>query len=89
MLLYGGINVSWDIRTTKTPPFHITKMGAKVGVLHNAATFASSLLVVVGLFNEHVRQIAGDTVVPLLLAGGSGLLVTLSEICPYKPGKGE
>lgn len=89
MLLYGGINLLWDIRTTKTPPFHITKISGKVGVLHNAATFASSLLVMVGLFDERVRQLAGDTVVPLLLAGFSGLLVTLSEICPYKPSKGE
>lgn len=84
---YAATNILWDIRTDRTPGFHVSDLGGKVGVLFNAATFASSLLVLLSVFDADVRKIAGDAVVPLLIAGFSGVFVALGEICPYKPDK--
>lgn len=83
--LYVAINVVWDVRTSRTPPFHVAVLTSKLSVLYNAATFTSSLLIVIATVSPNVRKVAGDTVIPLLLAGLSGVFVALSEICPYKP----
>jgi hypothetical protein len=87
ILAYCGINILWDIRTTKTPAFHVTRLNGKVSVLHNAATFTSSFMIIVGMFDPNVGKLAGETMIPLLLAGLSGIIVTIGEICPYKPSR--
>lgn len=60
-------------------------LSRKLSVVYNAATFTGSLLVIISTFSPAVRKVAGDTVIPLLLAGFAGIIVALSEICPYKP----
>lgn len=86
VLLYLAINVIWDIRTPHTEPFHIAHLGSKkTQTLFSAASFASSLLILVGLLDKDTMRVAGDTFVPIMLAGFSGVLFGVSEICPYKP----
>lgn len=84
ILVYLTVNVVWDIRSSRTPPFHIAQLSAKTTVAFNAASFTSSLLIVMGLFDKKVMQLAGDTMLPLVLAALSGILFSLAELCPYK-----
>ena len=81
---YTIINLVWDITSKKTEVFQFGHLDRKINVLYNAASFASSLLVVISVFSEPVRKIAGDIMVPLLLAGISGVVISVSELCPYK-----
>lgn len=81
--LYVAINIVWDIFSKRTEPFHISQMNNKISVLYNASTFTSSLLVLLGGIFSEVRGVAGDTVVPLLLAGLSGLMIGVAGLCPY------
>ena len=85
VLLYLAINVIWDIRSSKTPEFHWAHFSGKSPVAYSAASFASSLLLLVGLANPATMKVAGDTMVPVMLAGFSGIFFGLSEMCPYKP----
>ncbi len=87
LVLFLSINVFWDIRTQKTPPFHLDHLKEKVPVLYDAATFCSSLLIITGMASHSVQALARDTTLPLLLAGFSGLLRSLPVLCPYKPEK--
>lgn len=85
VLLYLAINIIWDIRSLRTPEFHMSMLGNKTTVAFNAASFASSLLLVVGMADPKTLKAAGDTMLPILLAGSSGVLFGLAEVCPYKP----
>lgn len=85
VLLYLTINIVWDVRSGRTPTFHVSHLSQKTPVAFNAASFASSLLLIVGLCDKDTMKVAGDTFVPILLAGLAGLFFALSEICPYKP----
>jgi hypothetical protein len=84
MAFFLVVNVIWDIRTQRTPPFHMDRFKEKYDVVYNAATFCSGLLILVGLVSPTVRQLAKDTTVPLILAGFASLLRALPAICPYK-----
>lgn len=84
LLLFLVVNILWDIRTDKTPPFHLDHLKDKVGVLYEAATFCSSLLIITGMASHSVQALARDTTLPLLLAGISGLLRSVPVLCPYK-----
>lgn len=87
VLLYLTINIVWDVRTAQTPAFHLSHLGLKTPVAFNAASFASSLLILIGLVDKDVMKVAGDTLLPIMLAGLSGIFFGLSEICPYKPNR--
>ena len=81
--LFMATNVVWDIKSSKTPDFHIANMPDKISVLHYASVFASSLLILIGLIVPEVGTLAKDSIVPLFMAGGAGILVTIPAICPY------
>lgn len=83
--LFFIINTIWDIFTDKTPTFHIAMMKDKMDVLYGASTFCSSLLILIGLVSPEVGKLSKDTILPLVLAGGAGLLRGLPALCPYKP----
>lgn len=83
--LFFSINTVWDIITDKTPSFHIAMMKDKMDVLYGASTFCSSLLILIGLASPEVGKLSKDTILPLVLAGGAGLLRGLPALCPYKP----
>lgn len=85
IVIYLTINTVWDIKSSHTPTFHISHLHRKVQTLYNAATFCSSLLLLIALFNVELRKLIGDALVPLVLAGFSGILIGLSGICPYEP----
>lgn len=85
VLLYLAINIIWDIRSSKTPDFHFAHLSKKTAVAFNAGSSASSMLLIAGLFNPPTMKVAGDTMVPIMLAGLSGVLFGLSELCPHKP----
>lgn len=80
------INIIWDIRSSKTPRFHIVNLREKINVLHNAAAFSSIFLIIIGLISPNVEKIAHDTIVPLLLAAAAGMFMTIPAICPYPIG---
>jgi len=79
------INIAWDIITPRTPPFHIMRFRDKISVLHNAAAFSSSLLIIIALLSPDVEKIARDSIVPLVLAAAAGILMTIPALCPYTP----
>lgn len=83
--LFFSVNTIWDILTDKTPSFHIAMMKDKMDVLYGASTFCSSLLILIGLASPEVGKLSKDTILPLVLAGGAGLLRGLPALCPYKP----
>jgi hypothetical protein len=85
LALFLVINVFWDAKTDKTPPFHLDLLKTKVNILYDAATFCSSLLIVTGLISNSVKALSHDTMLPLLIAGISGVLRSLPAVCPYKP----
>lgn len=86
--LFLGINVLWDVFTSRTPSFHMERLTEKGDVLFSAASFCSSLLIITGFISPHVQQLSRDTMVPLILAGFSGIIKTLPAICPYKKADG-
>ena len=77
------VNIVWDVYSDRTPPFHISHLRDKVSVLHSAAAFSSSLLIIISLVNPAVDKIARDTIVPLVLAALAGMFMTLPAVCPY------
>jgi hypothetical protein len=77
------INIAWDIFSHRTPPFHISHLRDKISVLHSAAAFSSSLLIIISLINPAVEKLVKDTTVPLMLAALAGMLMTLPALCPY------
>jgi len=83
ILAFLLINTIWDIQSDKTPPFHIAMLKEKHGVLYNASTFCSSLLIITAIVSPTVRQIAKDTTLPLILAGVAGILRAVPALCPY------
>jgi hypothetical protein len=82
--LFLGINVVWDAFTSRTPKFHLERLTEKGDVLFSAASFCSSLLIITSFLSSHVQQLSRDTMVPLILAGFSGIIKTIPAICPYK-----
>lgn len=84
ILLYAAIALAADFRSPNTPSFRLGDLRHKHGTLYNAASFASSLLILSGMFSASVRTVAGDTIVPLLLAGMSGMFMAVSDLDPRK-----
>lgn len=81
--VYVLIHVVWDIRSKYTRAFHISKLASKTSAAYNAATFASSLLILLSFIQPPLRPIVGDIVTPLILAGLSGVLQSVGALCPY------
>jgi hypothetical protein len=83
IVVFLVVNIAWDCLTPLTPNFRIHSLRGKIGVLHGGAAFCSSLLIISALIDEEVAKIARDTVIPLILAGFSGMLLTAPAMCPY------
>jgi hypothetical protein len=78
------VNVAWDIKSRRTPTFHLDRFKDKGDVLFSASAFCSSILILGGLLSPRVQELAKDTTVPLILAGFSGLVRAIPALCPYK-----
>lgn len=85
--MFLAINIIWDVITPNTPRFHFYNLRGKITTLYAAATFSSSFLLLLSMFSTAVTKIVGDTLVPLILAGMTGILYAISELCPYNPQK--
>lgn len=77
------IHLVWDILSKKTPRFHITRLQGKVSTLFAATTAASSVVLLAGLLDATTGQVAGGSPIPIILAGGAGILNSVSALCPY------
>lgn len=80
MIAYLIIHVVLDARNPRTPPFRLRRLRSKLPKVENALTFATGLLLLLGILNPPVRTAAGDAIVPLIFAGLATLLLGLSEI---------
>jgi hypothetical protein len=81
--LFMSINIIWDICSTNTGAFHIVKLKDKIGTLHSATFFCSSLLLLMAVWEPNVWLLAKETYLPIILAGASGLLSSAPYLCPY------
>jgi hypothetical protein len=84
--LFIGINLLWDVLSPRTPVFHLHNVRDKTGTLYAASTFSTSLLLLISPFDSEVKDLVGDTTLPIILAGMTGLFHSIGEICPYGPG---
>lgn len=80
------IHLIWDVLSNKTPRFHITRLQGKVPTLFAATTAASSVVLLAGLLDATTGQVAGGSPIPIILAGGAGILNSVSALCPYPVG---
>lgn len=80
------IHLVWDVLSRKTPRFHIPRLQGKVHTLFAATTAASSVVLLAGLIDSTTGQVAGGSPIPLILAGGAGILNSLPALCPYPVG---
>ncbi len=73
----------WDWRSTKTPPFSVERLKERsFPTIYNAANFATSLLLLIALWQNQVMRLIGDTVLPLIIAGFSGVLQAIIGFAP-------
>jgi hypothetical protein len=84
MTLFVLINVAWDVLTPRTDPFHLVHLPEKVDTLFSATTFASSLFLLLTIFQKETLEISGASKVPIVISGISGLLISLRYLCPYE-----
>lgn len=82
--LFLAIHIIWDWRSKLTPTFHLKRLEEKFGVLFSAASFASSAIIVLSLLSQSVGLLFSDNVLPLVIAGLSGVLQSLPALCPYE-----
>lgn len=85
MVIFIGINIVWDIYSPRTKSFHFSMLKSKTPTAYAAATFSSSFVVLLSIVNKSVASVVGETYLPLILAGITGVLHSISEICPYSP----
>lgn len=84
MLIYIAVHIVWDARSERTPSFNVVRLAQRHHLIYSGATFASSLLIVLGVLTNSVRELISDTALPLLIAGGSGILSSISAAAPYR-----
>lgn len=78
------VNSIWDWRSKRTRPFHFLHLKEKSNLLYDGSSFCSSLLVIMSLISVDVQKLSTSITIPLLIAGGSGLLRSIVALCPYK-----
>lgn len=84
ILAFLLIHILWDAYTKETPNFHLKRLEQKTVVLFSAATFASSLIILLSLISLQVRELLSDNSLPLVLAGLAGILLSIPSLCPYE-----
>jgi fatty acid desaturase len=78
-VLYIAIHLFWEWSIGK---FKLIKLKSKVPVLFSATSFATSIILLLSLTDPNLFKIVGDSVIPLIIAGLSGVLFGLSELVP-------
>jgi hypothetical protein len=82
-MLYLSINIIWDMKSKYTPSFHFSTLKEKMDTLFNGVTCSSSFLVISSVFDAKTAEVVGASGIAYVLAGLSGILVSLSALCPY------
>jgi hypothetical protein len=77
-------NTFWDIKTPVTRKFHFLHLKEKNNVLYDGASFCSNLIVLLSLVSADVQKLSTNITIPLIIAGISGILRSITGICPYK-----
>lgn len=81
--LFVVVNVIWDILTPRTEPFHFSHLSEKVDTLFSSTTFASSLYLMLTVFQQETTILTGSSKVPLIISAFSGVLISIRYLCPY------
>lgn len=81
------VHIGWDAASKNTENFHLGKLKYKVNIVYEAATFCSSFLLLLALIEPRARSLAGDIYLPFALAGFSGIIQSISALCPYSAPK--
>jgi hypothetical protein len=84
IVLYTGLNLVLDGLSKDTPPMTADRLRAKIFVLYDATSLASSALVLASIFDSNLAKLLGEFWVPLMLAGASGLIVGISGLFPRR-----
>ena len=79
---YCLIHITWDAFCKTTPKFEIGNMQKYAPSIYNATTLTSSVLVLIAIFNDHVRNYNNDIVVHYILAGLPGIMVSVGQLKP-------
>ncbi len=85
MVAYVAVHFAWDWWSSQTPPFcaeRLTNRG--LPTVFNAATFATSLLLLLALWHNTLVSLLGDTSLPLMVAGLSGVIQSFGALAPPK-----
>lgn len=78
------VNICWDIFTPRTGGFHLSHMSEKVDTLFSATTFASSIYLLLTVFQQQQTVLSGSAKIPLIISAISGALVSIKHLCPYE-----
>ena len=85
MSIYLLIHFLWDWLSPQTPAFSAERFSARgLPMVFNAATFATSLLLLLALWHNTLASLLGDTTLPLIVAGFSGMIQSFSALVPPK-----
>lgn len=83
---YCIIHIMWDAASAHTDKFEFSNLQKYAPAIYNATTLTSSILVLIAIFNEHIRNYNNDIVVHYILAGLPGILVSMGQLKPkYDP----
>jgi hypothetical protein len=84
-VLYLFAHLVWDF--IENGGFDLYILRHKVTVMFSATGFSTSLLLILSLTNDNLFRIVGETTIPLIIAGFSGILIALSELKPSPRGR--
>lgn len=82
--VYVIINIAWDYNTKRTPDFHWHDIGDKGSAILGGSTLCSSVFVLSSLLSPKTAALVDTTLVPIIFAGGAGVLQSLVALCPYR-----
>lgn len=86
IVVIGGliVNIIWDIVDPNTPKLTTKRIRDKASLIFALATLASSLLLIMSVFNKNLATTLGDFWIPVLLCGMVGVLMSFPELVPKK-----
>ena len=90
-ILYGfvvigglAVNIIWDILDSKTPKITAKRIREKASLIFALATLASSILLIMSVFNKKLATTLGDFWIPIFLCGLVGVIISVPELAPKR-----
>lgn len=87
-LTFIVINVIWDIRSKRTPGFHLARFKSKMSVAGGSTTFTSGILIFASAIDPVTRSVVGSNPAALVLAAAASMFLSLPYLCPYSDESG-